>query len=112
MRKVLWFGPCIALLLHSIAGANTAGTFLTVHEESNVPVVSLSDPSRSDPYVFRFVVVNSKADSGEWAIVVDRDLARVLVCSGRLTGRNGLEGLAECVEACPLVLAKPQKGKR
>lgn len=106
-------GVAMLLLLRPLVGADQAGTFLTIHNESlNIPVVSLADPSRDDPYEFRFVVVNSKASVGEWAIVVDRDEARVLVCMGRLTSREGLAGLSECVEACPLVLAKPQKGKR
>ena len=87
-----------------------AASFFSIHEENSVPVVSLADPSRTDPYAYRYVVVNSK-QGDEWAIVVDRDKGVVLVCTGRLTGRQGLEGLSECVEACPLVFVK-SKGKR
>lgn len=53
---------------------------IPLHTQGDVPVVTLADPSRTDPTEFRWVMVNGR---DQWSVLVDRETASVLWCGER-----------------------------
>lgn len=62
---------------------------IPLHETRGVAVVTLADPSRTDPTEFRWVLVNGR---GEWSVLVDRETGRVLWCAEKHRPRVTYDG--------------------
>ncbi len=64
-----------------------AGELILHDEGREYPVVTLMDPVRTDPYIYRWVGVNSIDAS--FSVLVDREVGSVLLCTGPMKTSDG-----------------------
>ena len=96
----------LVFLWHECVAVTWAGE-ITIHEVRNAPVVTLVDPDRSDPYDYRFVLVQGREG---FVVVVDRYDGRVWLCIGVV--RNHTHEGKVPLDGCTLVYSGPVLPKR
>lgn len=91
------------LAMFFVASVVGAGEQVIQRDRKFIPVVTLLDPDRTDPYEYRWVVINSKKH--DFSIVVDRYVGRVYQCLGQPETQ-----LENPVKGCELVYEGPTIG--